>query len=96
MTDLDTTLAALEERLAAALTGVADERALEELRVAFLGRSGEVTTIRRGIGALPPAERPTAGKVINAAVERMEAALANAVARLAGAQFAHRQPGLAR
>jgi len=87
MTDLDTTLAALEERLAAALTGVADERALEELRVAFLGRSGEVTGIRRGIGALPPAERPTAGKVINAAVERMEGALANALARLAGAQL---------
>jgi len=87
MTDLDTTLAALEERLAAALTGVADERALEDVRVAFLGRSGEVTTIRRGIGALPPAERPTAGKVINAAVERMEGTLANAAARLAGAQL---------
>jgi phenylalanyl-tRNA synthetase alpha subunit len=87
MTDLDTTLAALEERLAAALSSVADERALEDLRVAFLGRSGEVTTIRRGIGALPPAERPTAGKVINAAVERMEAALANTIARFAGAQL---------
>jgi phenylalanyl-tRNA synthetase alpha chain len=46
-----------------------------------------VTTIRRGIGALPPAERPTAGKVINAAVERMEAALANTIARFAGAQL---------
>jgi phenylalanyl-tRNA synthetase alpha chain len=90
MTDLDTTLAALEERLAAALSGVADERALEELRVAYLGRSGEVTTIRRGIGTLPSAERPTAGKVINAAVERMEAALAGAVARIANAQLAGR------
>jgi phenylalanyl-tRNA synthetase alpha chain len=87
MTDLDTNLAALEERLAAALTGVADERALEELRVTYLGRSGEVTTIRRGIGALPPAERPTAGKVINAAVERMEAALSGALARLANAEL---------
>jgi phenylalanyl-tRNA synthetase alpha chain len=87
MTDLDTTLATLEERLAAALTGVADERALEDLRVAFLGRSGEVTAIRRGIGALPPAERPTAGKVINAAVERMESALTATVSRLANAQL---------
>jgi phenylalanyl-tRNA synthetase alpha chain len=87
MTDLDTTLAALEERLAAALDGVADERALEDVRVAFLGRSGEVTTIRRGIGGLPPADRPTAGKVINVAVERMEGTLATAAARLAGAQL---------
>jgi phenylalanyl-tRNA synthetase alpha chain len=87
MTDLATTLSALEDRLTAELAGVADERALEELRVRFLGRSGEVTTIRRGIGALPPAERPNAGKVINAAVERMESALAVAVHRLGNAQL---------
>ena len=87
MTDLDTTLATLEERLAAALSGVADEHGLEQLRVAFLGRSGELTTIRRSIGALAPAERPTAGKTINAAVERMDGALETARARLAGAQL---------
>jgi phenylalanyl-tRNA synthetase alpha chain len=88
MTDLASTLSALEARLATELAGVADERSLEELRVRFLGRSGEVTTIRRGIGALPPAERPEAGKVINAAVERMEAALAVAVHQLGNAQLA--------
>ncbi len=87
MTDLATTLSALEGRLQAELAGVADERALEELRVRFLGRSGEVTMIRRGIGALPPDERPTAGKVINAAVERMESALAAAVLHLGNAQL---------
>ncbi len=87
MTDLATTLAALEDRLGAELASVADDRALEELRVRFLGRSGEVTAIRRGIGALPPAERPTAGKVINAAVERMEAAIAVAVHALEGARL---------
>ncbi len=87
MTDLDSTIAVLETRLAAALNAVTDERALEEIRVVFLGRSGEVTTIRRGIGTLPPAQRPTAGKVINAAVERMETALANSAARLTRAQL---------
>jgi phenylalanyl-tRNA synthetase alpha chain len=87
MTDLTTTLAALEDRLDAELAGVADERALEELRVRFLGRSGEVTGIRRGIGALPADQRPGAGKVINAAVERMEAGLALASHRLGSAQL---------
>jgi len=87
MTDLATTLSALEGRLTTELAGVADERALEELRVRFLGRSGEVTAIRRGIGTLPPAERPNAGKVINAAVERMESALAVAMHRLGDAQL---------
>jgi phenylalanyl-tRNA synthetase alpha chain len=87
MTDLVTNLSALEDRLTAELAGVADERALEELRVRFLGRSGEVTAIRRGIGALAPEERPNAGKVINAAVERMEAALAGAIDKLGNAQL---------
>ena len=87
MTDLATNLAALESRLTDELAGVADERALEEIRVRFLGRSGEVTTIRRGIGALPPEERPNAGKVINAAVERMESALTTAADRLGNAQL---------
>jgi phenylalanyl-tRNA synthetase alpha chain len=87
MTDLATNLSALEDRLTAELAGIADERALEELRVRFLGRSGEVTAIRRGIGALAPEERPNAGKVINAAVERMESALAVAVHHLGNAQL---------
>jgi phenylalanyl-tRNA synthetase alpha chain len=89
MTDLATNLSALEDRLTTELAGVADERALEELRVRFLGRSGEVTTIRRGIGSLPPEERPNAGKVINAAVERMESALAVAIHQLGNAQLEH-------
>jgi phenylalanyl-tRNA synthetase alpha chain len=85
MTDLDHTLAALEDRLNSALAGVSDEPGLDEVRLRFLGRSGEVTAIRRGIGALPPAERPVAGKAINAAVERMEGSLTGAAERLAGA-----------
>ena len=53
----------------------------------FFGRSGEVTTLRRGIGQLPPAERPNAGKVINEAVERMERELGVAQARLENRAF---------
>jgi phenylalanyl-tRNA synthetase alpha chain len=55
--------------------------------VAFLGRSGEVTALRRGIGQLPAAERPGAGKVINEAVAAMEAALQNAIASLESRAF---------
>ncbi|MBV8372365.1 MAG: phenylalanine--tRNA ligase subunit alpha, partial [Candidatus Eremiobacteraeota bacterium] len=48
------------------------------LRIAYLGRSGEVTQLRRAIGTLPPAERPSAGKLINETVGEMEATLAQA------------------
>jgi phenylalanyl-tRNA synthetase alpha chain len=54
------------------------------VRVRFLGRSGEITTVRRSIGTLPPAERPEAGKTINAAVAGLEAAVADAARSLGG------------
>ncbi len=50
-----------------------DASALDDVRVRFLGRSGEITLVRRSIGTLPPAERPDAGKIINAAVTQLEA-----------------------
>ena len=80
-------LSALSAELAAALPGARDERALEELRIAYLGRSGKITEIRRGIGKLPPEERPTAGKTINEAIEGLEAQFARALRGLAGAKL---------
>jgi phenylalanyl-tRNA synthetase alpha chain len=85
MSSLEDNLAALTARFDEAVAQAPDARALDEVRVAFLGRSGEVTGVRRGIGALPPAERPNAGKVINAAVEALEAKLAHALARVESA-----------
>jgi len=82
MMNLATQLDELRSRFESALTEAGDERALEAVRVAYLGRSGEVTTVRRSIGALPPPERPAAGKTINDAVEAMEARLLAAAASL--------------
>jgi phenylalanyl-tRNA synthetase alpha chain len=75
MTDLGAELSALARRFAKALEEAHDEQSLEAARVAYLGRSGDVTAIRRSIGTLPPAERPGAGKAINEAVASMESAL---------------------
>jgi phenylalanyl-tRNA synthetase alpha chain len=82
MSELEATLASLTARFRAAVSNAADARALDEVRVAFLGRSGAVTEVRKGIGKLPPPERPSAGKVINEAVQALEAELAQAQARV--------------
>jgi phenylalanyl-tRNA synthetase alpha chain len=87
MSELAVTLRDLHVRFQSALDAAQDERALEDARVAYLGRSGEVTQLRRTIGALAPAERPTAGKVINEAVEAMEADLSQAQTRLEQRRF---------
>ncbi len=87
VSELSTKLDDLRGRFTAELKEARDERALENVRVSYLGRNGEVTTLRRGIGQLPPAERPDAGKVINEAVERMESLLADAQSDLEASVF---------
>ena len=82
MSDLEATLTSLASRFDDAVLQARDAHALDEVRVAFLGRNGEVTAVRRAIGSLPPAERPGAGKVINTAVASMEARLAAASAQI--------------
>jgi phenylalanyl-tRNA synthetase alpha chain len=78
MTDLENTLRALLERFERDVDAAPDEPALDEVHIAFLGRTGELTVVRRGIGALPPAERPNAGKLINVVASEMEAKLGRA------------------
>ncbi|MGM0501416.1 MAG: phenylalanine--tRNA ligase subunit alpha [Bacillota bacterium] len=38
---------------------------LEELRIGYLGKKGQVTSILRGMGELPPEKRPIVGKLAN-------------------------------
>jgi phenylalanyl-tRNA synthetase alpha chain len=87
VSELTSTLGDLRRRFEAALDAASDERALEAARVTYLGRNGEVTRLRRAIGTLPPAERPTAGKIINQAVDAMEAALADVRGRFESRAF---------
>jgi phenylalanyl-tRNA synthetase alpha chain len=88
MSELATQLDELRRRFGNAVAGAPDEAALEQVRIAYLGRNGEVTQVRRTIGRLPAHERPAAGKSINDAVEAMEAELRAAQARLESLTFA--------
>ena len=58
-------LHALENKALAELEGLSATDALESWRVAFLGRKGALTEILRGIGQLPPEERPALGQEAN-------------------------------
>src|SRR5690606_23372301 len=49
--------------------------ALEEVRVAALGKKGTLSALLRQMGAMDPAERPAAGALVNAAKERVAALL---------------------
>ncbi len=48
-----------------------DLKTIEEIRVKFLGKNGLVTEILKGLGQVPPEERPQAGKACNDAKNRI-------------------------
>ena len=49
--------------------------ALEQIRVAALGKKGELTALLRGMGKLPPEERPKMGQMVNEVRAALEAQL---------------------
>lgn len=49
---------------------------INEIRVRYLGKKGELTQILRGMGSLPPEQRPRVGQVANEVREAIEAAIA--------------------
>jgi phenylalanyl-tRNA synthetase alpha chain len=55
---------------------VTDAAALEQAKARYLGRSGSLTEASKALGKLPAEERRDAGARINAAKDRVEAALA--------------------
>lgn len=52
---------------------------LEQIRVRYLGKKGELTSVLRGMGSLPPEERPAFGQLANEVRQNIEAALADKV-----------------
>ena len=61
---------------------------LEELRVKFLGKKGEVTELLKSLGKLPKEERPAAGQLINEVRGLAESLIENAKADLGKKQMA--------
>lgn len=66
----------LEQLAAAARQAIAaaqDIAALEELRVQYLGKKGSLTDQLKGLGQLPPEQRPAAGAEINKVKDLLQA-----------------------
>jgi phenylalanyl-tRNA synthetase alpha chain len=57
----------------------AGEAALQEVRVRFLGRKGELTGLMKGLGGLSAEERPIVGQLVNTVKDEIEARLESAL-----------------
>ena len=75
----------LRERALSEIEAAADEAALEAVRVAYLGKKGEISLRMRELGKMSPDERQQAGPALNALKDEVNAALAARKAALAEA-----------
>ncbi|MFW6093829.1 MAG: phenylalanine--tRNA ligase subunit alpha [Pseudomonadota bacterium] len=86
--ELDETLSRLVEEAEAAIAAAQDGRALDQVRVRYLGKKGEVTAMLKSLGALDPDARPEAGARINAAKTRLQERIGERKEALAAEQLA--------
>jgi phenylalanyl-tRNA synthetase alpha chain len=84
MADLLSELEALAKSARRAIEAVVDEKGLEDLRVRFLGKKGEVSQVLRGMGQLAADLRPKVGEVANRVRDEVERLLEQGKARLEG------------
>lgn len=68
-------LDALVDAALAATAAAGDTAALDQVRVQYLGKKGEISAQLKALGELSPEDRPQAGAVINAARDRVQDAV---------------------
>jgi len=72
----------LTESTVGKIKAAVDAAALNEIRVAILGKKGELTAILKGMKDVPPEEKPEMGRIVNEAREAIETALKTAGDRI--------------
>lgn len=65
----------IKEVALTAIKAATNQQALQDVRVKYLGKKGEVTALLKGLGKLSPEERPKMGALMNAVRETLEAEL---------------------
>jgi phenylalanyl-tRNA synthetase alpha chain len=65
----------LKQEARQAIKEASGEDLLQEVRVRFLGRKGELTALMKGLGSLAPEERPLVGQLVNSIRDEIETSL---------------------
>jgi phenylalanyl-tRNA synthetase alpha chain len=76
----------LKREFVSELKQISDSEALEVLRIKYMGKKGLVTLLLKGMGDLPPEERPAAGQAVNRLKEELTALLDNEERRIKAAE----------
>ena len=83
-------LKAIQEKAMAAFQEAKEMKDIDDLKVKYLGKKGELTAILKEMGKLSAEERPIIGQMANDVRQNLEKMLDEAKVRLAAAEMAHR------
>lgn len=67
----------------AAIASAATSVELNDVRVRFLGKNGEITSVMKGLAKVPKEEKPAMGKLLNEVRTEIESALEEKIAKVA-------------
>jgi phenylalanyl-tRNA synthetase alpha chain len=90
LADLTRDLEALRDDVLASIAVSTDVASLDALELDVLGKKGRLTTVLRGIGALPADDRPRVGAIANAVRGAIETALTERGTHLRGSALTER------
>ena len=90
LVQLTADLQALRARAVEGARAAQDTGALDALELEVLGKKGELTAILRGIGGLPPEDRPKVGAIANEVRVAVEAAIGQARTQVGSAELGAR------
>lgn len=83
-------LKAIHDKAMAAFQEAKEIKDIDDLKVKYLGKKGELTAILKEMGKLSAEERPIIGQMANDVRQDLEKMLEQAKTRLAAAEMAHR------
>lgn len=87
LSEIETQLHQLKEEATGAIASSDTLPQLEELRVTYLGKKGQLSQILRGMGKLSPEERPRIGSLANEVKESLQSRIESTKERLQLAQI---------
>ena len=68
----------LKSEALAAVAAAADEKEIDEIRIKYLGKKGELTAVLKQMGSLSPEERPVVGQLANKVRAELEQSIETA------------------
>ncbi len=75
-------LEAIKQTAVEAVKNAVNEKEIDEIRVKFLGKKGELTALLKQMGGLSPEERPKMGQLVNDAKAHLEGIIGEKAAEL--------------